>query len=518
MKILIVDDEPLVREGLQSTLHSLRGEYDIWDIREACNGREAIDILHDYTPDIIFTDIKMPRVNGIDLIKWVEQNGGTSTMIALSCFDDYSYVREAFKYGALDYVLKYDIDRKSIKKLLDTALESSFSTGETSRSAVPSGAAASLFPDENVFLNTFEQRIDNEVREKSGMLIILLLDQYSSGKESLILKSAETKGQEILEGQSGIISFILQHTWLCIYLESPCTQLDASSFFTKISGYILQKYGRKISVGVSEIVKGTEAGKKLFQQVRSILNHSFYEGPGRVIFYSDIEVVFSNIHGQDTIEEWKKRIFEQIFEECLPVLRKTIHDIEAELERNRNYSGQVIKNLYIEVLRLMRLFSTGLCSNIGPDRWTEWENNIYGAYYFSVLSAIFRQILSECYPERSTILRNSDLSVGIRRAVDYIRTNYGSPNISLREVADYLKYSSSYLSRQFKKETGLNIVTYINSLRLEEARRLLQTKEYLVYEIAQIVGYNNYNYFSKLYKIKYGVSPSSEEHEHFCSD
>jgi len=124
MKILIVDDEPLVRTGLISTLEKLKDEFEITEMTEASDGVRAREILEGEPYDLVFTDIMMPRMDGIELLRRLNTLGGRPPAIAvLSCYDDYSYVREAFRNNVLDYILKYDIDITALRGLLKNTEE-----------------------------------------------------------------------------------------------------------------------------------------------------------------------------------------------------------------------------------------------------------------------------------------------------------------------------------------------------------------------------------------------------------
>jgi len=118
MRILVVDDEPLVRKGIISML-----ETDIEDaeiIGEAGTGEAAIKIIEELKPDVVLTDIIMPTMNGIELLKWIMLNFPSIKSVVLSCHQEFQYVKDAFLYGAVDYVLKYDIDKEVMLKMIET--------------------------------------------------------------------------------------------------------------------------------------------------------------------------------------------------------------------------------------------------------------------------------------------------------------------------------------------------------------------------------------------------------------
>ena len=101
IKILIADDEALVRAGIKSLISWEKYGYEI--IEEAQNGEEAYQKIVSLHPDILITDIKMPKMDGITLLRTLKENNISIASIILSCYDEFDLVREAMRYGAKDY-------------------------------------------------------------------------------------------------------------------------------------------------------------------------------------------------------------------------------------------------------------------------------------------------------------------------------------------------------------------------------------------------------------------------------
>ena len=117
MKILIVDDEMLVRAGLKSIIDWERHGYTI--IGEADSGDKALKMVKELKPDIMFLDINMPGTNGIDVLKGLKESRDACKVIVISCHDEFEYVKEAMKLGALEYILKHRIIPANILCVLD---------------------------------------------------------------------------------------------------------------------------------------------------------------------------------------------------------------------------------------------------------------------------------------------------------------------------------------------------------------------------------------------------------------
>lgn len=113
---MLVDDDPIVLVQLKKMIQweTLNCEM----VAEASDGKQAIDAFNTYKPDIILTDISMPRSNGIDLINYISNGFKETKIIVLSAYDDFEYVRSSLKNGAVDYLLKYQITENSINDII----------------------------------------------------------------------------------------------------------------------------------------------------------------------------------------------------------------------------------------------------------------------------------------------------------------------------------------------------------------------------------------------------------------
>ena len=117
VKVLIAEDESLVRAGIKSLVHWEEHGYEI--VEEAQNGEEAYEKIIHLKPDILITDIKMPKMDGIMLLKKLKENNISIASIILSCYDEFDLVREAMKYGARDYLLKLSISAENLLSVLN---------------------------------------------------------------------------------------------------------------------------------------------------------------------------------------------------------------------------------------------------------------------------------------------------------------------------------------------------------------------------------------------------------------
>jgi two-component system, response regulator YesN len=487
MNILIADDEPLVRKGIISTLQELKEEFDIESIFECHNGAGAIERLRVSPVDIVFTDILMPEVDGIELLRWIGEQGLSCQSIVLSCHDDYGYVRGAFKHSALDYVLKYDIDEDTIRSLLRRAA--------TSPGTLASLPSHPILPSETlptwvVWVELSEEPDSTAVRELSEAFA---KPSKSSGTEDCVVVSQEG-GTLVLAYQSE----------------------EAVTLSELVSGYRKTIKGGPISepavlgVGLSSVFAGSEQLEAAVRGAEESLKQRFYGGPGDVFGpEAGGGRSFDKERESTTLLEWKARFIRDLSTGEPSVVAHWLETFEQEARRRRLEPGAV-RRLLRDIVDLLEVFLAERKERLDPALKARLQATIDEEPYLGALGEHLRSALVANLSARRRPFPETVGNTGIRRALEIIHAEYCSPGLSLSAVADALHYSPSYLSRAFAKELGTPLVTYINNLRLDDARRLLREGAYYVYEVAELVGFSSYNYFSKLYSRRFGSSPGRE--------
>lgn len=495
MKILIVDDEPLVRRGLISTLTQLKDEFGITDMTEASNGLKAVEFLKENRYDLVFTDIKMPQLDGIELLHWLSGSGLSPSIAVLSCYDDYIYVREAFRNNVLDYILKYDIDIQIIRDLLKKA--------ETSRQNA-NMAAVRQAVDETDYGAELQENLFTRVYR-------IVINSGDAGQDRSKSRTLLHRIAACLNITSTITVWPLTGgAFLCIVQEALkdgfMKDTDRLSPLTSGQDLTLDTWG--ISIGMSRIYKGKRYLREQISESENALSFSFFTGPGHIHDYNSKNWTKFTVIPEHAINFDKKTVIDHLMLKNVSLAKKSLYKLIISYKSALSAPTETIRKDLLELFDLCRMYLIEDQTAAKPAFIREMRDAIEHAAFLDTIVKIFDTFFLTLEKTSLPLLDGKNISTGIKRAVSYIHANYCSTRLSLAAVAKYLKYSLSYLSRQFKKETGSNIVTYINDLRLTEARRLMKTGKFLIYEIADMVGYNNYNYFSKLYKEHFGSSPA----------
>ncbi|MFP4430700.1 MAG: response regulator [Spirochaetaceae bacterium] len=490
MTVLIADDEPLVRKGIISTLKELKEEFDIGSIFECHNGAGAIERLRVSPIDIVFTDILMPEVDGIALLRWIHEQRLPCQCIVLSCHDDYEYVRGAFQHSALDYVLKYDIDEDTIRSLLRHA-----ATSLGTFSSLPSDPIlpSETFPTWVVWLELSQEPDSTSVRELSEAFA---WPSKSNGEE-------DSEENSVLLSQEG--------TTLVLAYQSE----ETVTLSELLNGYRRAIKGGPISgktvlgVGLSGVFSGSEHLAAAVRSAEESLQQRFYGGPGDVFGPETGGRSFDLERESATLLEWKARFIRDLSTGEPSVVAQWFETFEQEARRRR-FSPESVRRLLRDIVDLLEVFLAERRERLDPALKIGLQGRIDEEPYLGALGAHLRSALVGNLSARRHPFLDTVGNTGVRRALEIIHADYCSPGLSLSSVAEELHYSPSYLSRAFAKEMGTPLVTYINNLRLDDARRLLREGTYYVYEVAELVGFSSYNYFSKLYSRRFGSSPGRE--------
>ena len=501
-RILIVDDEPPIREWLVHTLLSSRPDYHT---ESANNGLEALEKCKSAFYDLIVMDIRMPHMNGLELLEALYELCPETTAIVLSSYDDYNYVRNAFKYHAVDYLLKAEIDSQ---KLL-AAVDNYYSKKNNSQN--PSELAAKL----KEFLACAGSDSSSAPPSMSGLEeIFLAFPQYMPLNPyfCFLIK---------MPGNTGFAKPYLPiaedvHQNFCLPIDGniylACIELSTQSSVLYLmqtqAMYLnkLQSYNNFSLFLYGEIIYAKE---KLLPCLRDL--------------YAQRDLDFYNVHYGRA-----QSIPETL---CLQMNKRYI-DIVEQIQ-NRNYEEVILQSEalldFAQEMRYpdvdsLKLLCAKLCESaclsscrLDLSQYHDYAQNLSPRLTGSGSIAQLRQLL---FTHLNSFHKQPDsanpfLLNRISKAAAFMEEHY-MDDISLASVADTLHISPEYLSRTFKKQTGTNFNNYLNNIRLQHALELLKDYEMPISEIAMQTGFQSPAYFSKCFKAAFGLSPqqwkASEKH------
>ncbi|WP_058301108.1 response regulator transcription factor [Gorillibacterium timonense] len=503
MRILIADDEPLVRIGLKSVIDWKGNGMEI--VGEAADGAETLEQISSLSPDVVFLDIKMPKKDGIAVMKEMRQLGSTAKVIILSSFDDIAYVKEAMKLGAVDYFHKPAMNEEEItavlKELQSEATQGGFSPKQPRADHPASSKADDL--REGLRGNSGVMRRSSHLKE-AGIYVLLfsikhygtVIKRYPHEQPHILPDTVDNIVAEVL-GKEKETEYLRIDDRVSAVLISNSELKSLLASLNRVNGLVqtlttaLKRFVNVDAVfGISDWFSsfgGLETG---YAQAQTALEQAFYMPEPSVFYFHFCKPVDpSSLEQSDVLlASMKNALREGNFKKFKEILERW----QKLVERARCLNEQEARKVYEGLLFML------------DERKPDAEAAGTGET-FAELSASFNRVI-----ERATAEKDSSelklYSLLIRNVIRYLQEHY-TEDLSLKLLAEQFQVSPNYVSRLFKQEVGRGIFEYINEIRIEKAKALLKDYRYKIYEIAEMVGFNSQTHFSTVFQRLTGVSP-----------
>lgn len=492
--VLIVDDESIVRVTLRSIVDWNAYGYDL--VKDCMDGLQALEYTKKHPVDLLITDMKMPGLDGLGLIRRLKAEGCLPAVIALSGYNEFELVREAFRLGVYDYLLKSDLNEQVLGSILDK-VDRQFFRGRT---VEPGTAAGNMAPG----------RIHIPKDGRYGIVLFEVVDfkrqsvRFADNLEEGMAKPMLELARQIprMASRAGLIK-VYSSQFLLHYGVTDPVQYPSSicSLVRQIQKVWKDYMNLETMAAVSGIVDYENISAALDQDIR-LLKWSALAGEYGMCAAWDFK------DRLDTMEERQQRY--KPFMAALFSGDKVAASQEKE-EALSYLSAMDMKEAAEECLHILCLLA---------DQFHVYENEFTTLLpervnYFEKLGRLtqirelelwmnnyFRWVSD--YLENCRHHRQEDVILRARR---FIADNYASPEMTLGSAADYVGLNEKYFSSKFTKDTGMTFSAYLTSVRLEKAKRLMESTDLKMYEISDRVGYHNVEHFNRMFKKAYGISP-----------
>jgi two-component system response regulator YesN len=511
-QILIVDDEYIVRLGLKTIIDW--PEHG-WTINEAANGREALEIFEQKGADVILTDIKMPVMDGLELIRAVREKDKNVKIIILSHYDEFAYAQEAMSLGAFRYILKSDLTKTNLLDIIQSLFWEE-NAGEDPRVKRKGDAAEERWIKENLFCyfnksnpnGAMDQMPDAALFQGRWVVLcgscpatMLLPHARTTFDKTITTLFTEVFPEMVIYGDylSDDFKFFALVPLLDSQGESQKESDAVYSNCLKIVKNIHQYYDTNLFIGISAQGGAEELCSLSFEAFTALGNCFFSE--------KDFITIYEN--NTATIKTVPPPIHYSVLSEMLELNNKKaileyIQNTFRELRRIKVQS--FVRNAFIDFLAIGKSLREkySLQEKTGVLSDNKFNYEVFSALLFisDVELYIYEIFLALLSGKQSGKTSYSHI---VKNSINFIKQNY-KKNISLTETAQRLEISHNYLSVIFKQETGINFNTYLTQYRIEQAKELLKTSTMRIYEVAEGVGFSNPYYFSKVFKEYLGMS------------
>ncbi|MFD2614220.1 response regulator transcription factor [Paenibacillus gansuensis] len=459
-KVLVVDDEKLVRQGIITTFPWERHGFRI--AGEAANGDKALAVLEREQVDLLVTDLAMPGMSGLELIKRVRSLYGDMPVVILTCHDNFKYIQEAMRLGVLDYIVKTELEDDTVEETLVRIAEKLRGEGEEAE-------AAALGAEKTV---------------ESVQQSALLLCARKRG-----VHPAELVGSTVAAERGAEQKELGLAAWVLVTTAAEAEALLTEAAFRQTGdGWVI--------VHLTDLPE--EMGESEWAAIRRFRSgRLFYEedagSSGRLSFAELLLELSKDSAPQPetgTVQLWRDAVWvheEEAFQRLLRTTRET--DLEEAALKSLLYQIALDWDSLLKLPDLQRLVS-------GLEDVLFWRDAI------GWLEGLRAQITQKIHQNAS-----KPIAECIFRAIEALKAQ---PDLEISEsdIAKIANMSRGYFSKCFKKVTGQSYGEYVKLLRLERAKRLLLQTDEPMMRVAERCGFKDYRYFSRVFRDYTGILPN----------
>lgn len=491
LKVLIVEDEILTRIGLESMLSWEQHGFTVVGIAE--NGQQGLDMALSLLPDIIITDIIMPKLNGIELIRAVKHAGLDPKVIILSAYDEFSYVKEALKLGACDYILKLDIEPEVLVQTL-TKVKEAIPHAERHEAPMVSWREKADCIHRILKGESAEPLLDGcslDIPERN-LLCIFSKDQMSPNELLQIefypnIKTIICTLNEVISqfGKTYGCSVKNQYFFHILSTEVSYNTMELKEFSCRVQRLLHDYFIKSYNIGLSvEISQMTQSFRELSQQFISMV--------------TDTQEVITAQEVISELDEFPKILSEQDLGSLTRFFERLYIQLSECSTHQLYHVCYTLTNMVDTLLPKSLIASSGWDT---PERIRYLSHSCRAPKDFSEYLKGFEDHVRGLFEFH---VEGNQVALRVKQ---YIDTCYGSSEITLYQLATMVNVSPNYLCRICRRELGSSPMQYLTRVRVRNAKYLLTHSERQIKDISHAVGFHNPYYFSRIFKKATGITP-----------
>lgn len=528
--IILVDDEEEVRKSIIKKIEWQAAGFRV--VGDAENGEDAMEKIEVLEPDVVLTDIRMPYMDGLALAEKVRQRFPSIKVVIFSGYDDFEYAQRAIKLNVTEYILKpVNVEEltsilKKIKSSLDEEIEEKRNLSrlrESYKKSLP--IIREQFFNDLVHKSLPKEVIESKLKEydipitgaRKWVIAAIDVEKSEASEQTLSLHNEQelipiSVMQIVREKLEGYCRFTLfqSSTEAGMVAIIALDEDNSTTGLIDMLGDICKETKRilevPVTIGIGHSCEELSQIRKAYQSAVDALGYKAIAGRGSTIYINDMEPVgggkleFDSITEADLIAAVKFGPEEKIKLAVGKIMDK-LESAKVHYRQQQVYMFGVINS----VIQMIQQYELNLEEVLGGE-----------AAYMEVFHKIQKReefggwLLDIACRMNQAINQERDLTTRqvIQEAKQYILDNYQNPDLSVEMICRHLHMSPAYFSTMFKKETGKAYIAYLTEVRLNKAVELLNKTDDKTYVIAAKVGYQEQNYFSYVFKKKFGVSPT----------
>lgn len=507
-KVYLVDDDRFIRKGLISLIDWNSCGFEVY--AEADNGEDALEFIKNNKIDLVVTDIRMPVLNGLDLIKQtVETMDLAPNFIIMSGYSDFSYAQKALKFGVHDFILK-PVDKEEIENTLKELAKKIEKEKVLQKNREESIAINIL----NEMLTGNEQPISDRILKKkmniedSEVMCYLIVEVNNVNVNVNLLRKMvrDTIVAHKFEKDSILIRVHDQYS-LGILVKSKellASEYEFEQFTKSLQQQVSQKLGEVISIYVGNKVDQVSEIKKSFEAAKIASEFKYAKHETQPIFYQKLKDKSVNYINFD--QSLLDLLMVQLEEHDTNLITMTIDNILIEF-KNKLFSRDAVKSSLSRVVHEVMKTIRSLGEN--EQELSSLESMLHlneSPHTLSQIKLVFTAFIFDAAELIAQINKKSCKS-DIQKVKDYIDNHY-QEQLTLKTIANKFYMNPVYMGQLFKKTYGFYFKDYYLQVRVNEAKRILRQTDMRVYEVAESVGFANVDYFVTKFEKTAGITPT----------
>ncbi len=513
-RVMIVDDEPGIAEGIKYMINRYMPQCQVETL--AYGGQDGYEKALSIQPDIILSDIRMPEVDGLEMIQRIQDEGIHSRFIILSGYSEFEYAQKAIRLGVEGYITK-PVEKEELCGILGKVCN----VKEQERSSELANEGIKTAVREYVIKDILEGKLEKyeDIRArlaeikfrmdyKAYLCVAFEMDAAISGERDVFCQEIKLlmgrymdfcQDWEVIAYTGNVAAAIL-----CLGQEAEKETVNKQ--IRRLRQTLAERINGTVCCGIGLWYHQAEKIGESYREARCALNYKLLQGVNSCIEYEQIRTIESEVEwiSKEDIDKLEQAI-DQLDEFAC---RQALENIFNKLERDRQLSIDQLQllslNLLLTGIRKIPFIQFQLNEYLGKNifalesiarfRTIEQLKN----WIFNTLKSMNELMLKDTIPDRKDI---------VEEAKEYMNKNL-SRDINLNTISEKFFVNPSYFSQLFKKKTGKTYLNYLTELRVLRAKQLLWNTDLKVAEICTLVGYSDANYFNKVFEKNEGMKPS----------
>ncbi|MMZ58984.1 putative response regulatory protein [compost metagenome] len=507
IKVLIVDDEPKLREGLRVFIDWEVLGFSVVDI--AANGNEALEKYKQYKPNLVIADIRMPGMDGLQLIQLLREHDPALHILILSGYADFDYAKKAITERADGYLLKpVDEDEliSYLQKIKDQIKQEKMMeywedvTKEWNRESLVQSLLLSSQKEEAQVLVEQASKLDLLWKSYQILLVSLHLEDETDTRTAALLK------EKLIEKfESSRRGYVFQvHTQIGVLLKDPILGVEMESIYMAVRE-ALDGTGNDFSAALGPKVNHIIKINHSYSVARDLNRNYFFLGSGKLLCTNSISSEKKATKSQEQeVGEVSERLYYALDVGNQDAMKSLVRSTGQSMV-SAGCAERQIKRRFVEILTTILTKALKQSTEM-QSRSKEFYDFLTGIYTARTLDGLYEKtdfFLQQMMNQLGEGGKHREVKI----MLDFIHRNF-SDNLKLETLSGIFNYNSAYLGKLFKDVTGEYFNTYLDKVRIEKAKELLE-EGLKVYQVAEKVGYTNVDYFHTKFRKYVGTSPTA---------